>query len=448
MDKPLSIDDAVTYVLDKAKNLNIEADIIAGGSQNFSLKSENNQLSEYKVTSSHSIGIRVIKDEKVATSYSESLFPKMLDEMLSQASESAEYSKIDSYQKLNNQTSHIVTPKEEIYQNDHTTTDEKINLALFLEDEMLSKEYCKSAPYNGYSNSTSNMIYANTYGAWCSHLEKSFSCYTSALLEHNSKQSMFVGVSTGRNFKELDPSFCIDHAYGMAKDLLEGTSIQTGHYSVIFDNSSLNQLFGAFGMCFSGESAMKGVNPWKEKIETTVASDLLSISDISYIKGGNAIKSFDDEGFASTDTKLIENGILNTFLHNSKTSKFFNVKNTFNAARSSKGGLSVGGQHMLIEAGKTTKQDICSGKYLEIVELQGVHSGADAVSGDFSFGASGFLCQDGKRLTPVRGITVAGNFYKMIQSIEAVGNELEFNYEKDFYAPKIRFDQLQIAGAE
>ncbi|MGB7998447.1 MAG: metallopeptidase TldD-related protein, partial [Photobacterium halotolerans] len=58
----------------------------------------------------------------------------------------------------------------------------------------------------------------------------------------------------------------------------------------------------------------------------------------------------------------------------------------------------------------------------------------------------GFLCRDGKRLQPVRGITVAGNFYQMIKAIDAVGNQLENDYERDFFAPKIRFSGLSIAG--
>ncbi|MGL5481873.1 MAG: metallopeptidase TldD-related protein, partial [Aeromonas veronii] len=71
---------------------------------------------------------------------------------------------------------------------------------------------------------------------------------------------------------------------------------------------------------------------------------------------------------------------------------------------------------------------------------------ADAVSGDFSFGASGFLCRDGVRLQPVRGITVAGNFYRLLGELEAVGDTLHHNDGKGFYAPLIRFGGLSVAG--
>ncbi len=68
------------------------------------------------------------------------------------------------------------------------------------------------------------------------------------------------------------------------------------------------------------------------------------------------------------------------------------------------------------------------------------------ISGEFSFGASGFLCRDGQRIQPVRGITVAGNFYQMLKEIDAVGTIIEHSTACDFYAPNIRFSRLNIAG--
>ena len=56
-----------------------------------------------------------------------------------------------------------------------------------------------------------------------------------------------------------------------------------------------------------------------------------------------------------------------------------------------------------------------TGQWLEITDLTGLHSGANPISGEFSFGASGFLHDGSNRVQPVRGITVAGNFYTMLQ---------------------------------
>lgn len=441
-----TLQQAIDQVLDRVKAAGAEADVIANCSNNFSLKANGGELDEYKVTSGQVIGVRVVKDQRIATSYSESLEPASLDTMVEQALQNAKYTKQDEHQAISCTDSRLTTNKPEIYQHDNATVDEKIELALALENGVVSKPHAKAAPYNGFGESDSQIILANTKGTLCRHQERSTYCYAYTLYEQDGKQSMHGGMSSGRRFDQLDPQYCINHGYDIAKALLDGAPVATGNYPVIFDLSCLSSLFGAFGMCLSGQSAMKGINPWRDSLHQQVASPLLTVSDTAYIEGGSAIKAFDSEGYATRDTILIGEGQLQSLLHNSHTASFFGIDNTANASRSAKGGLGVSGRHTVIAAGTSSEAEITAGEYLELVELQGVHSGADAVSGDFSFGASGFLCRDGKRIQPVRGITVAGNFYQLLKEIDAVGDTLTHDYERDFFAPQIRFSKLSIAG--
>ena len=82
---------------------------------------------------------------------------------------------------------------------------------------------------------------------------------------------------------------------------------------------------------------------------------------------------------------------------------------------------------------------------MEIFSIQGAHSGADAVSGNYSFGASGFLRQDDK-VTPVKGFTISGNFYEMMKNIKAFGDVTHSDSGKSFFSPLIRFDSLHLSG--
>ncbi len=437
---------AINIVLDAATAQGAQADVIASKGSALSLKADQGELAEYKVTSSQVIGVRVIKDNRSATCYSESLAPESLAQMVKQALGNAKFSKEDEHQSIGCANSKITTDYAELYQQDDTSIDDKIALTLALEQGILDKGLVKSAPYNGFSDGEGEQIIANTKGTFCWHKERSVSCYTSALIDHNGKQSMEYEASTARRFAELNPDYCIDQAYQVALDLLEGTPVATNKYAVIFRVDCLNALFGAFGMSLSGEAAMKGINPWRDKLGEQVASPLLSLTDTPYVKGGNAITGFDSEGFAVKETPLIQQGKLMNLLHNSVTASFFNTANTHHGSRGAKGGLSVGGRHSVFAVGRNSDAEVMAGEYLELVSLQGVHSGADAVSGEFSFGASGFLCRDGKRVQAVRGITVAGNFYQMLKEIDAVGDALQHDSSRDFYAPQIRFSRLNIAG--
>ena len=63
---------------------------------------------------------------------------------------------------------------------------------------------------------------------------------------------------------------------------------------------------------------------------------------------------------------------------------------------------------------------------LYITDVQGLHAGLNAISGDFSLSANGFLIEDGQLTKPVHEMTIAGNFFDLLQSIVGIGNDLDF----------------------
>ncbi|MFT6603297.1 MAG: PmbA protein, partial [Bacteriovoracaceae bacterium] len=161
---------------------------------------------------------------------------------------------------------------------------------------------------------------------------------------------------------------------------------------------------------------------------------------------GFSYTKFDNEGELTGKTTLIENGKLETFYHNSKTSKFFKVPNTFHAARSARGTLGVSGSNQIILPGSTLESDLKKERYFEVVKMQGLFSGADSVSGNFSFGASGYLKEGDDIITPVAGITISGNFFELLKEIKMMGSTTHSNSSRGFFSPAIRFGGLKIAG--
>lgn len=438
--------DAMDCVLDEVKKYGAEGDVIATHHNSLNLRASQGEIDEYKASSGQLVGLRLIKDQKVAIGYCESLEKQNLITMVANTLESSKYSKIDEQQKICAPNHSLKTQSAEILQDSNADVSEKIKLLLDLESSLLNKPLTVASPYNGYSENENTQLIANTNGLRCEHKERAFACYAYALLDDKKSQSIGGAVSVARRFEALQSDFCAEHSYLQAFDLLKGKPIPTGKYSVLFEINCLTAVFSAFGSCFSAMSAMKGINPWRHKVGQQVSHPLLTISDKILMPNGFKICAFDDEGFVKTDTGLIKEGRLEAFLQNSRSANYFSVKNSANAGRTAKNSLDVASAHTVIELGKSSDAEVFAGDYFEVVKLQGIHSGADPVSGDFSFGASGFLCRDGKRLTPVRGVTVSGNFYLMLNEVEALGKNLHMNDSHCFYSPDIRFSRLQISG--
>jgi PmbA protein len=79
---------------------------------------------------------------------------------------------------------------------------------------------------------------------------------------------------------------------------------------------------------------------------------------------------------------------------------------------------------------------------LYVTELIG--QGVNAVTGDYSRGAAGFLIEDGEIGPAVAEITIAGNLRDMFRAI-VPASDLAFERATD--VPTLRIDGMTIAGA-
>ena len=99
-----------------------------------------------------------------------------------------------------------------------------------------------------------------------------------------------------------------------------------------------------------------------------------------------------------------------------------------------------------LKPGDLTRDEVYAqaGDGLLIIEVNGLHAGANQISGDFSLGAKGYVIRDGKVAEAVNQITVAGNFFQMLKDIEAVGSDLEMM--QSIGAPTTLIKSLKVAG--
>jgi PmbA protein len=61
-----------------------------------------------------------------------------------------------------------------------------------------------------------------------------------------------------------------------------------------------------------------------------------------------------------------------------------------------------------------------------IQSVQGLHSGVNPISGDFSTGASGVMIRNGKVAEPIREFTIASTLQRMLLDVLAVGNDVDW----------------------
>ena len=237
-----------------------------------------------------------------------------------------------------------------------------------------------------------------------------------------------------------------------ALENLGGEIPATGTYPVVFSPEAMASLMRTYSGIFSSEAAQKGLSQLAEAEGTAIASDCVTIVDDPFHPDSTSPIHFDAEGSPTHKKMLVEKGVLNTLLYNLKTADKAGKVTTGNASKGSyAAGVGVRPFTMYLEGGALSEEQLLqkAGNGIYINALEGLHAGANAVSGDFSLQSAGYLIENGVKTTHIKAFTVAGNFYELLKKITAVADNMKLHNPlgiTSYGAPSVLVDELSIAG--
>ncbi len=325
------------------------------------------------------------------------------------------------------------------------TAEDKIKYAMDIERATLAADpRVRRMDRSTVSTSRVTTRIHNTLGMEADSIKETAVAISDTILGQDGVEKGGWAIRFGRNFFDMEGM--VNEAVQAAADQFNASPVPSGEYSVILRNDAAGDLLGAFFSVFSAEAAQKGLSLLKGKEGENIASDAVSIVDDPFYPDNP--RAFDAEGVPSVRTEVVSHGRLNTLLHNLKTAAVAGCESTSNAGRSG-GVINVSPSNFYIEAGEKSLDELTQamGDGLIITDLAGLHSGLNAVSGDFSLLARGFLVKGGKRVRSVEQITIAGNLLPLLRGIIAVGSDLRFfGLGSGIGSPSLLVDRIMISG--
>lgn len=429
-----------------------DMEVYYGGGNSLTLKVFEKELDGYSLSESEGLSFRGVYNGKMGYSYTEKVDETSIELLVKGAIENAQV--IDSedeelifegskeYQEVNNFNALLADVKE----TDKIKFVKELEAECFkIDDRITSVETCV------YGDGYGETIMSNTKGLYLQ--EKSNIAYTYVVVVAKESDDIKTGFAyrTGNDFNKFNPKELAEEAVKEALSQLGASSIKSGDYTIVLRNNASADMLDSFTGIFSAENVQKDLSLLKGKLNENIGSDKFTLIDDPFMAGGLSSKSFDGEGVACKYKKVIDKGVLKTYLHNLKTAKKDGVETTGNASKSSyKSPIDISPSNFYIEKGDKSFEEIISSidKGVLITELQGLHSGLNTISGDFSLAALGFEIENGKIKRPVEQITVAGNYFEMIKNIEEVGTDLKFGLPGDAYigSPSLKIKKLSISG--
>jgi PmbA protein len=226
---------------------------------------------------------------------------------------------------------------------------------------------------------------------------------------------------------------------------LGARSVATGEFPVIFDPDAARAILGMLAGCVMGSSIWRKGSYLVGREGTQVASELVSVVDDPLLPRAPGSRPYDGEGLASRKNVVVERGMLRTYLCDSYSARKLGRESTGNAARGGGAGVSCSTSNFILQPGMESPEAILKGtkRGLYVTDMMGF--GFNAVTGDFSRGASGFWIEDGELTFPVSEVTISLNVDELYKRIDAVGTDLDLRTSTA--APTIRVAKMTIAGS-
>jgi PmbA protein len=242
----------------------------------------------------------------------------------------------------------------------------------------------------------------------------------------------------------LDPEAVGLEASRRTTAKLGSRKVATCQVPAVFSPEAARSLLGHLAAVTSGGAVWRQNSYLATREGTLVASPLVTVMDHPLLPRGSGSRPFDGEGLAARPNVVVSEGILRTFLCDTYAARKLGRSSTGSAGRGLGGGPHVSTSNFILAAGKTPAADLEKVEQgLYVTNMMGF--GFNAVTGDWSQGASGFWIEKGARVHPVSEVTISINFDDLWKGIDAVADDPDTR--GSVQSPSLRVSKLTVAGS-
>ena len=388
------------------------------------------EVENFTSAQSEGIGIRVIREGRTGFAYAGTLDASAIDGVLADARDNVAFGTADEWAGLAEPDGVPVQPI--VLWNEGLVTlptARKIELAKELERLAIAADPRVRVDDANYADALAEMAVATTTGIRVSGRENGLYVSVSTLADDGDETQSGFGFAVGRDVDELDLRKAAQEAADRATRLLGAVKPSSRRLTVVLDPFVTAQFLGIISGTLNGEAVLKGRSIFANRLGEQVASPLFTLVDDPTNVAAYTASEVDGEGLAARRNVLIENGVLQQFVQSSYSGRRNGTASTGNAVRGGfRGTPGCGCLAIQVVPGNRAPADIIAGidDGVLIQSVQGLHSGVNSVSGDFSTGASGLMIRNGQVAEPVREFTIASTLQRMLLDLAEFGNDIDY----------------------
>ena len=223
------------------------------------------------------------------------------------------------------------------------------------------------------------------------------------------------------------PEEVAESAARKALTMLDAVDAPTGRMPVVVGNGFGGVLLHeAVGHGLEADAVQKRASVYAGKLGEQLAEPFLVAYDDGRKPGEWGSDGIDDEGTPTQQTTVIEGGKLTSYLYDLLRARKDGVASTGNGRRESFRHLPVPRMtNTYFGEGNATPEELIENTEKGLYAVSFGGGQVEPATGDFVFGVSeGYLIENGKVTSPVRGATLIGNGLEALKAIDGVAADL------------------------
>ena len=294
----------------------------------------------------------------------------------------------------------------------------------------------------GWSRSKVALAASNGFAG--AYAVSNYSVSASVIAGQGTAMERDYDYTVARFAADLDDATVVGRRAGeRAVRRLNPRKASSGPVPLVYDWRVSGGLLGHLAGAIAGPSVARGTSFLKDRLGEAVFAPGVTITDDPRRLRGLRSKAFDGEGVGTEARDIIADGVLTTWLLDSRSARQLGLATTGHATRGTSSPPSPSATNLTLAPGAQTPEqmiaDIDQG--FLITELMGM--GVNGITGDYSRGAAGYWIENGEIAYPVSEVTVAGNLVDMFAAL-VPANDLVLRAGID--APTVRIDGMTVAG--
>jgi len=232
------------------------------------------------------------------------------------------------------------------------------------------------------------------------------------------------GLSCSASLRDFKPVEAGRRAGSHAKRMLNSKKPEAGKYDLLLSPTVAANLISLVGGFASAYSVEAGLSYLVDKMGKKVASENFNLTDHGRAPGCLEATSFDDEGMPTQSTKIIEDGVVKSYLHNLTTAKKFKTETTGNA-----GLIDPDCWNLEVGAGDSGYEEMVKEMKHGIVLTSNWYTRfTNYRTGEFSTVPRDgtYLVENGRVTKPLSGLRISDSLERIFSSVKLLSKEREW----------------------